>query len=93
MPEEKFHAQFGRDFCSELIKTPEGKARVQDAIDRYFPYLPRFFGAANSKNNEVFRKYGLKQRKNEEMRADYLNRVKELLDKLGLSMPKLSAAA
>ena len=93
MPEEKFHAQFGHDFCTELIKTPEGRARVQDAIDRYFPYLPRFFGGANSKNNEVFHKYGLKQRKNEEMRADYLSRVKELLDNLGLSLPRLSAAA
>jgi ring-1,2-phenylacetyl-CoA epoxidase subunit PaaA len=93
MPEEKFHAQFGRDFCTDLIKTAEGKVKVQDAVNRYFPYLPHFFGAANSKNNEMFRKFGLKQRKNEEMRADYLNRVKELLDGLGLHMPKIPAAA
>src|SRR5579862_9418337 len=63
MPEEKFHAQFGRDFCTELIKTPEGKSRVQDAVNRYFPYLPHFFGAANSTNNALYRKYSLKQRK------------------------------
>jgi len=25
MPEEKFHAQFGRDFCTELCKTEAGK--------------------------------------------------------------------
>ena len=92
MPEEKFHAQFGRDFCAELVKTPKGRAMVQDAVNRYFPYLPHFFGAANSKNNEMYRQYGLKQRKNEEMRADYMNRAKDLLDSLGLEMPEVSAA-
>src|SRR5580704_10248446 len=30
MPEERFHAQFGKDFCTELVKTPEGRERVQD---------------------------------------------------------------
>jgi ring-1,2-phenylacetyl-CoA epoxidase subunit PaaA len=93
MPEEKFHAQFGKDFCSELIRTPEGKARVQEALDQYFPYLPRFFGSSNSKNNEIYRKFGLKQRKNEEMRADYMHRTKELLDGLGLKMPEVAEAA
>lgn len=93
MPEEKFHAQFGRDFCTELIKTPDGKTSVQDAINRYFPYLPHFFGAADSRNNEMYRKFSLKQRKNDEMRVDYLNRVKDLLDGLGLNMPALSQAA
>ena len=41
MPEERFHAQFGKDFCLELCRTPAGRAKVQDAIDRYFPMLPR----------------------------------------------------
>lgn len=93
MPEEKFHAQFGRDFCTELVKTPDGKTRVQDAINRYFPYLPHFFGAADSRNNEIYRKFSLKQRKNDAMRVDYLNRVKDLLDGLGLNMPALPQAA
>src|SRR5207253_2100841 len=28
MPEERFHAQFGLDFCGDLCETREGKARV-----------------------------------------------------------------
>ena len=44
MPEEKFHAKFGKDFCLELIQA--GRApEVQDALDRYFPITPAFFGA------------------------------------------------
>ncbi len=60
MPEEKFHAQFGKDFCIELCKTDQGRREVQQAIDAYAPYLPKFFGAAGSKNNETYRKFGLK---------------------------------
>ena len=94
MPEERFHAQFGKDFCTELCATADGRARVQDAIDRYFPFLPAFFGAAGSKNNETFRRLGIKQRTNEAMREDYMVRVRALVvDHLKLRLPELPAAA
>jgi ring-1,2-phenylacetyl-CoA epoxidase subunit PaaA len=90
MPEEKFHAQFGHDCCLELIKTEAGRAEVQQAIDHYFPFLPAFFGASNSKNNEIFRQWGLKQRSNDEMRDDFLLRVRDLVEiTFGLKLPKL----
>ncbi len=57
MPEEKFHAQFGKDCCLELIQAGRG-AEVQDAIDRYVPITPGFFGASNSKNNEMLPQVG-----------------------------------
>jgi ring-1,2-phenylacetyl-CoA epoxidase subunit PaaA len=89
MPEEKFHAKFGKDMCLELIEAGRG-AEVQDALDRYIPITPAFFGAAGSKNNEMYRKWGLKQRTNEEMRADFLNRITELVEKdFGLKLPVL----
>jgi ring-1,2-phenylacetyl-CoA epoxidase subunit PaaA len=89
MPEEKFHAKFGKDFCLELIQAGRA-AEVQDAIDRYFPITPAFFGSSNSRNNEIYRKYGLKQRTNDDMRADFLARVTELVEKdFGLRLPTL----
>lgn len=93
MPEERFHAQFGIDFGQELVKTPEGKARLQDAVNRIFPGLPAFFGSPKSRNNEIFRKWGIKLRTNEEMRADYLKRAAEAVGKLGLTLPKVARAA
>jgi ring-1,2-phenylacetyl-CoA epoxidase subunit PaaA len=90
MPEEKFHAKFGKDFCLELCRTPEGREAVQDAIDRYFPITPAFFGASTSKNNEMYLRWGLKQRTNDEMREDFTARVTELVeDDFGLKLPKL----
>ncbi|HVM82226.1 MAG TPA: Phenylacetic acid catabolic protein [Stellaceae bacterium] len=94
MPEERFHAQFGKDFCTELCKTAEGRAKVQDAINRYFPMLPAFFGRSGSKNNALYRKYQIKQRTNEEMRADYLERARALVeDHLRLKLPEVAAEA
>ncbi|MBM3560060.1 MAG: phenylacetic acid catabolic family protein, partial [Alphaproteobacteria bacterium] len=85
LPEERFHAQFGEDFTREMIATPAGRQAIQDAIDRYFPMLPPFFGGAGSRNNAIFRKWGIKQRTNEDMRADYVARAREPVAKLGLT--------
>lgn len=94
MPEERFHAQFGEDFSKELIQTEEGRKAVQDAIDRYFPILPKFFGRPQSKNNEIYRKWGIKQRTNEDMLADYVKRARELVEgQLDLKLPDVAAAA
>jgi ring-1,2-phenylacetyl-CoA epoxidase subunit PaaA len=87
MPEEKFHAKFGEDACTELVRTPDGKAAVQAGVDKLFPGLPAFFGSAQSKNNALFRKWGIKERSNEDMRADYLVRARTLVEKLGLTLP------
>lgn len=93
MPEEKFHAQFGKDFCTELCKSEDGRRQVQEAIVAYAPYLPGFFGRAGSANNEAYRRFGLKQRTNEEMRADYFDRAHEVVAALGLRFPELPRAA
>ena len=67
---------------------------MQDAIDRYFPLLPPFFGRAGSHNNETYRRFGIKARTNEDMRADYVRRARELVeDKLGLTLPDVPAEA
>jgi ring-1,2-phenylacetyl-CoA epoxidase subunit PaaA len=91
MPEEKFHAKFGKDSCLELIQ--QGRAaEVQDAINRYLPITPGFFGSSQSKNNEMYRKWGLKQRTNSEMRDDFVSRVTELVEKdFELELPALKA--
>lgn len=90
MPEEKFHAQFGLDFCVDLVETPQGRAKVQKAVDGFYPEVPKFFGASGSKNNELFRKYGLKLRSNEEMRADYMARAKSTVEPLGIKLPDIA---
>lgn len=93
MPEERFHAQFGLDFGAELVKTPEGKAKLQTAVNDIYPQVPFFFGRAKSRNNEMYRKWGIKVRTNEDMAADYIGRGAEAIKKLGLEVPNVAAAA
>lgn len=92
MPEERFHADFGVQFCTDLCKTPQGKAAVQAAIDEYFPYLPGFFGAAGSANNEMYRKFRIKLRRNEEMLEDFLVRARKVTASLDLTLPEVKQA-
>lgn len=87
LPEEKFHAKFGEQSVAELAREPKTKARVQAALDRIFPSMPAFFGSDQSKNNELYRKFGIKFRTNAEMRADYMQRVKRVVEDLGLVLP------
>ena len=88
MPEERFHAQFGEDFCSDLIEDEALREQIQITIDRVFPMMTPFFGAAGSRNNAMFRNWGIKLRTNEEMREDYIGRAKTLVENnLGLSLP------
>jgi ring-1,2-phenylacetyl-CoA epoxidase subunit PaaA len=93
MPEERFHAQFGLDFGAELVKTPEGKKTLQQAVDTVFPTMLAFFGGAKSRNNEIFRNWGIKMRTNEEMRADYISRARDAAGKIGLTLPAVAEAA
>ena len=91
MPEERFHSQFGEDFCTDLIKTEDGRLAVQEALDRMFPAMPAFFGRSGSVNNEIYRKWGIKMRTNDEMRDDYMTRVRELVElRLGLRLPAVA---
>ena len=92
MPEERFHAQFGEDFCSDLLEAGEAPA-LQNAVNKVFPWMPAFFGRAGSRNNQIYRKWGIKLRTNEEMREDYINRARELVEgKLGMRLPDVEAA-
>jgi len=94
MPEEIFHSQFGKDTCTELVKTEAGRKAVQEAINRYFPMMPAFFGKKDSANNALYRKYGIKQHTNEAMRADFMKRVTSLVEgHLKLKLPEVAEAA
>jgi len=88
MPEEKFHVQFGLDFTTEIMQTDAGKADVQDVVNRYYPMMRKFFGRPDSQNNRIYRKWGIKQRTNEEMADDYAVRIENILsDDFGLTLP------
>lgn len=88
--EELFHVQFGWERAKELVKTESGRKEVQEVIRRFYPHVLPYFGGSKSKNNELYRRWGIKVRTNDEMRIDYIRRVRRLVEEeLNLEMPPL----
>ena len=89
MPEEHFHSEFGKNFCTDICEKESGKETIQKAINDIFPHLPSFFGRTGSRNNEIYRKWGLKKRTNEDMREDFVERAKKIVGELNLILPEV----
>ncbi len=87
MPEEHFHAEFGENFTTDICEKNGGQKLIQRHINNIFPIIPHMFGKSNSKNNDIYRKWGIKKCTNEEMRADYVKRAELIVTKLGLTLP------
>ena len=92
MPEERFHSEFGIEMCEDIVeKDVSKKALLQKYVNQLFPEMTKFFGGADSKNNAIYRKWGIKKRTNEEMRTDYVRRAKELVEgRFGLKLPAVN---
>ncbi len=70
----------------------EGKTLIQTHVDRIFPLFPPFFGRTGSRNNALYRRWGIKKRTNEAMREDYVGRARAVVEgKLGLALPAFDA--
>jgi ring-1,2-phenylacetyl-CoA epoxidase subunit PaaA len=84
LPEEHFHVSFGKAHTRELAGDPA----VQRAVDDLVRFTVPFFGRSESANNEAFRQWGVKQRTNDEARADWAARCREFVEgDLGLRFP------
>lgn len=62
----------------------EASERIRDY---WFPYFLAAFGSDDSENNKMWRKWGLKQHTNPQLREAYHREMCEVLDSLGLEVP------
>jgi 1,2-phenylacetyl-CoA epoxidase catalytic subunit len=79
--EEYGHVGLGMDGVKDLLRTPEGKAEVTNAVMKWLPVGLASFGGPNSKTNERYRHWGLKSDTNEVMRETYYQQVKAFITK------------
>jgi ring-1,2-phenylacetyl-CoA epoxidase subunit PaaA len=88
LPEEHFHVSFGTTRARELAADPATRPVLQRAVDDLVAFTLPFFGRSVSANNEEFRRWGVKQRTNDEARADWAARARETVEgPLGLRFP------
>ena len=88
LPEERFHVAFGRARAKELARQADDRPLVQQAVYDMVALTLPFFGRSVSANNELFRRWGVKKRTNDEARAEFIERSRAfVVDELGLDYP------
>jgi len=88
--EETFHKKQGQEIVILLSQgTPNQKAMVQDAINRWWWPTLMMFGPhdSDSKNSPELMRWGVKTRSNDELRQVFVNQMIPDLHALGLSVP------
>ncbi len=91
LPEERFHVSFGKAHTKELAADPDTRALVSQAVDDLVPFTLPFFGRSHSTNNELFRRWGVKRYRNDEVRAQFIERSRRFVaDDLGLDFPDVA---
>jgi 1,2-phenylacetyl-CoA epoxidase catalytic subunit len=88
MEEEDGHIDYGTTRAYELtLLGDDAKARVQKSIDHWYVTALDMFGNTGSKRAERYIEWGLKKRRNEEAREQYIAEVNPLIENMGLVVP------
>ncbi|KMK94364.1 1,2-phenylacetyl-CoA epoxidase subunit PaaA [Rossellomorea marisflavi] len=96
--EEVFHAQHGEAIIMALAEgTPNQRAMVQDAVDRWWDSLLMFFGPGDvkttgSSKQDITIKYKIRTKTNEQLRQDFFTKYVPRILSLGLTLPDPSMA-
>lgn len=88
--EENFHKRQGYEICYTLATgTPEQKAMLQDAVNRFWwPSLMMFGpGDTNSPNSAELLKWRVKRKTNDELRQRFVNLTVPQAITLGITLP------
>ena len=82
-PVEARHADLAEEGLLRLMGEGEGEAIVA-SIGYWFPRVAASFGQANSPRYEMQKQMGLRQRSNDEMRAEWEAKALAALDRVGI---------
>jgi ring-1,2-phenylacetyl-CoA epoxidase subunit PaaA len=85
--EEMMHVNHGDTWVQKLAADPATKDEVQAALNKWYPRTMNIFGRPNAPKNVIYRKFGLKQRDNEEVRQAFKADIEKALQGTGLTLP------
>lgn len=88
--EESFHLKYGHDTVVYLATgTPEQRAMLQEALNRWWPPITHFFGPPDkvSVHTEKLMRWKVKMASNDDMRQQFLNMYVPKIWELGLTLP------
>ncbi|WP_232688286.1 1,2-phenylacetyl-CoA epoxidase subunit PaaC [Halobacterium zhouii] len=83
--EEEYHREHAQSWLDRMTGSGESHERVQDALDRLFPYALTLFEAGAHEDDIV--ETGVRTRSLDELREDWLDEVVSYLESLDLDVP------
>ena len=88
--EEVGHVEHGNRSMRDYIQTHSGKFELQQALDFWLPLVLEVFGRPNGRSENVYLKYKLKYRTNEESRKLFISQIAPFFQEMGLHHPMLT---
>ncbi|MEB3286475.1 MAG: Phenylacetic acid catabolic protein [Vampirovibrionales bacterium] len=85
--EEMMHVNHGNTWVKKLADDPETRDEVQEALNKWYPRTMNIFGRPNSKKNQVYKRFHLKMRDNEDVRQAFKADIEKALENLPLTLP------
>lgn len=90
--EEVVHIAHGETWVRRLAEDPATHEACQETLNKWYLRTMNIFGRPGSQRNALYRKLGLKQRDNDEVRQAFHEEVKAFCDKVGLTLPEWTPA-
>lgn len=87
LPAETRHAELGEEGLRAVLAAGHDKTDAQASVNYWYPRVVDTFGRAASERLEIYRKYGLRERSNEELLGCWRGEVEQVLDSLSLTTP------
>jgi 1,2-phenylacetyl-CoA epoxidase catalytic subunit len=85
--DEVFHATLGLRNLRLICSKPEGLAEANELIEKWWPAALDMFGRSDSAFGEAYVRWGLRQLNNADLRRQYINDTRPLLEELGIEVP------
>lgn len=83
-PREAKHLELGLKGLKDILNSDAGRAGAEAALAYWHPRVAASFGTTASARFETQKRFGLRHRRNEDLRADWESAVAEKLGPLGL---------
>ncbi len=87
--EELMHVKHGETWVKRLTQDAPNQAKIQVALDFWFPKVNKVFGKGGTESNRIYQNFKLKQRDNHEVREAWYQEIKPLLESYGLKLPSI----
>ena len=91
LPAETRHAELGEEGLQAVLAGGHDKTDAQASVNYWYPRVVDTFGRAASEHLETYRKYGLRERSNEDLLRLWRHEIAPVLDRLGLNAPTVAS--